>query len=444
MEHLDTALPEATIDRLTRPLARFVHVQAASGVVLFIASVVAIVLANTAWGEAVYHFWETPFEVVLGSFVFHSTVLHLINDGLMAIFFFVIGLEVKREIVSGELRDIRKAVLPIFAAVGGMIVPAGIYLAVVGTGEAHRGWGIPMATDIAFVVGCLAILGNRVPNSLRVMLLSLAIADDIGAILVIAIGYTESISWSWLVVGLLGIGLTSRLAVWGVRSFGVYTMIGAVIWFAFHESGIHATIAGVILGLMTPAQPLVDRGLAGRILDKAKSVLAGDDWDQLKYRAERVRTLERVARESISPLEYLESVLHPWVSFLIMPLFALANAGVALSGDSIGSQVSLAVFLGLVIGKPAGIVIFSLIAVALGFARLPERTTMRMFVGGGFLAGIGFTMALFIADLALSGDALNSAKAGILLGSVAAAVIGSLLLALGKNSLADNEEPSSS
>lgn len=444
MEHMETALPEGTIDRLTRPLARFVHVQAASGVVLFLASVAAIIIANSPWGAAVHHFWETPFEVTLGAFTFHSTVLHLINDGLMAIFFFVIGLEVKREIVSGELREIRKAVLPVVAAIGGMIAPACIYLAVVGTGEAHRGWGIPMATDIAFVVGCLAILGDRVPNSLRVMLLSLAIADDIGAILVIAIGYTESISWSWLVVGLLGIGLTSRLAVWGVRSFGVYTMIGAIIWFAFHESGIHATIAGVILGLMTPAYPLVDRGLAGRILDKAKLVISGDDWEQSKRRAERVRTLERVARESISPLEYLESVLHPWVSFLIMPLFALANAGVALNGDAMGSQISIAVILGLVVGKPLGIVVLSLLAVALGFARLPERTSMRMFVGGGFLAGIGFTMALFIADLALTGDSLNSAKAGILLGSVAAAVIGSVLLAWGKNPEAEQPEPSSS
>ena len=444
MEHLDAALPEATIDRLTRPLARFMHVQAASGVVLFGASVLAIVLANSAWGEAVYHFWETPFEVALGTFTFHSTVLHLINDGLMAIFFFVIGLEVKREIVSGELRDIRKAVLPLVAAVGGMVVPACIYLAVVGTGDAQRGWGIPMATDIAFVVGCLAILGNRVPNSMRVMLLSLAIVDDIGAILVIAIGYTESISWSWLAVGLVGIGLTSRLAVWGVRSFGAYTMIGAVIWFAFHESGIHATIAGVILGLMTPADPLVDRGLAGRILDKAKSIMAGDDWDQSKHRAERVRTLQRVARESISPLEYLESILHPWVSFLIMPLFALANAGVALSVDAMSSQVSLAVILGLLIGKPAGIVIFSLVAVALGFARLPERTNLRMFVGGGFLAGIGFTMALFIADLALADEALNSAKAGILIGSVAAAIVGTLLLTFGKGAAEEGEVPSSS
>jgi Na+:H+ antiporter, NhaA family len=291
-----------------------------------------------------------------------------------------------------------------------------------------RGWGIPMATDIAFVVGCLAVLGSRVPHSLRIMLFSLAIADDIGAILVIAIGYTEDLAWSWLIVGLIAIGVVWILARLGVRSFGIYTLMGVIVWFAFHESGIHATVAGVILGLMTPSRPYMSRGLAGKLLDRAREVVSGEDWETQQHRAERVRVFERVARESVSPLEYLESLLHPWVSFAIMPLFALCNAAVPVTVAKVGSPVSLAVMLGLIVGKPVGIVLFCWLSIRLGLAKLPHDTSWTMVVGGACLAGIGFTMALFISDQALSGELLLEAKTGVLVGSTIAAVLGFGLL----------------
>lgn len=428
MPELFASLPQEPIDRLTAPLRRFLHVQAASGLVLLIASITALVLANSQFGPAYLAFWDLSAEVALGSHAFRETIKHLINDALMAVFFFVVGLEVKRELVQGELRDLRKAILPVAGAIGGMVVPALVYLALQLGQPGMRGWGIPMATDIAFVVGCLAVLGSRVPHSLRIMLLSLAIADDIGAIMVIAIGYTEHLSWPWLSVGAIGIVTVSLLARLGVRSFGVYTLMGIVIWFAFHESGIHATIAGVILGLMTPGRPYVSRGIAGKILDRAREIVSGEEWETLKHRADQARTLERVARETVSPLEYLESLLHPWVSFVIMPLFALCNAAVPVTLAEAGSPVSVAVAAGLVVGKPLGILLFCWLAVRLGLAQLPHDAPWRVIAGGACLAGIGFTMSLFIADLALSSPLLNEAKLGILIGSVLAAVLGFGLL----------------
>jgi NhaA family Na+:H+ antiporter len=288
-----------------------------------------------------------------------------------------------------------------------------------------------MATDIAFVVGCMAVLGSRIPHGLRVLLLSLAIADDIGAILVIAIGYTETMHWGALAWGVAGIAGVSALARLGVRSFAIYTALGAGIWFAFHESGIHATIAGVAIGLMTPARSYVSETLFGQMIDRVSQVTRGDGFASLSDRASRVRRLQRAAREMISPLEYLEGLLHPWVGFVIMPLFAFANAGVPFELSDLGDPVAMAVGVSLVIGKPLGIVGVSFLAVRLGLARLPEGVGWGALAGGGFLAGIGFTMALFIAGLALDGPALNAAKVGILAGSALAAVAGvGMLLAL--------------
>jgi NhaA family Na+:H+ antiporter len=346
----------------------------------------------------------------------------------MAIFFFVIGLEVKREIVLGELRDIRRAALPIAAAIGGMVVPAAIYLSLQAGQLAERGWGIPMATDIAFVVGCMAVLGSRIPHGLRVLILSLAIADDIGAILVIAIGYTSEIYWGTLAWGVVGIAGVSVLARLGVRSFGIYAVLGAGIWFAFHESGIHATIAGVVIGLMTPARAYLSESRFGQILSQATRVLRGGGFESLSDRTGRVRRFQRAARELISPVEYLENLLHPWVAFAIMPIFAFANAGVPFELSDFGDPVALAVGISLVIGKPLGIVAFSALAIRLGLARLPEGVGWGALLGGGFLAGIGFTMALFISELALDGAALNAAKVGVLAGSAVAAIVGVTIL----------------
>jgi NhaA family Na+:H+ antiporter len=422
------ALPEKPIRRLTVPLERFMHVEAASGIVLLAATIIALVLANSVWSSGFLGFWKTEMGFTLGGFDMHHSLQHWINDGLMAIFFFVIGLEVKRELVIGELRDPRRAALPIVAALGGMAAPAAIYLALEAGGPGARGWGIPMATDIAFVVGCMAILGSRVPNGLRVVLLSLAIADDIGAILVIAIGYTDSLNMTALLLGFVGLGLVFFLSRLGVRSLLMYTLVGTLVWLAFHESGVHATIAGVLLGLLTPTRAYLEHSIFGQILDRGADIFHGGAWNDVSHRAIKVARFRELARETVSPVEYLEAVLHPWVSFLIMPLFALANAGVPFELSDFADPVAQAVAAGLLIGKPLGIVVFSFVAIRVGLARLPEGVGWGALSGGGFLAGIGFTMALFIAGLALEGDVLDAAKVGVLGASALAATIGMLVL----------------
>ena len=421
-------LPAAPIDRLVGPFTRFLHVEATSGIVLLLFTAAALALANSPFAEGFLGIWKIPLGFEIGEFRVSHSLKHWIDDGLMAVFFFVIGLEVKREIVLGELRDIQRAALPIAAALGGMVVPAGIYLSLQAGQPAEAGWGIPMATDIAFVVGCMAVLGSRIPHGLRVLLLSLAIADDIGAVLVIAIGYTETIHWGALAWGAAGIASVSVLARLGVRSVGIYTVLGVGVWFAFHESGIHATIAGVILGLMTPARSYLSESLFGQMLARATQVIEGGTFETLGDRAGRVRRFKRAAHELVSPLEYLENYLHPWVAFAIMPLFAFANAGVPFQVSDLGDPVAVAVGISLVVGKPLGIVAVSALAIRLGLASLPEGVGWGALAGGGFLAGIGFTMALFIAGLALDEPALNAAKVGILAGSTLAAVVGVTLL----------------
>jgi len=421
-------LPEAPIDRLVGPFTRFLHIEATSGIVLLFFAAAALALANSPFADGFLGIWKIPLGFEIGEFRVSHSLKHWIDDGLMSVFFFVIGLEVKREIVLGELRDIRRAALPIAAALGGMIVPAGIYLSLQSGQPAEAGWGIPMATDIAFVVGCMAVLGSRIPHSLRVLLLSLAIADDIGAVLVIAIGYTETIQWGALAWGAAGIAGVSVLARLGVRSVGIYTVLGAGVWFAFHESGIHATIAGVILGLMTPARSYLSETLFSQMLARLGQVIEGGGFESLSDRAGRVRRFKRATRELISPVEYLESYLHPWVAFAIMPLFAFANAGVPFQVSDLGDPVAVAVGVSLVIGKPLGIVAVSALAIRLGLASLPEGVGWGALAGGGFLAGIGFTMALFIAGLALDEPALHAAKVGILAGSTLAAVVGVTIL----------------
>ncbi len=426
----DDLLPREPIHRIVEPIARFMHVEAASGVLLLLCTAIALVLANSGAGDWYAAIWKTKVGFSFGDFSMVHSLKHWINDGLMAVFFFVVGLEVKRELVLGELRDPRRAALPVAAALGGMIVPAGLYLALQGGGEAARGWGIPMATDIAFVVGCLAVLGPRVPKILRVVLLSLAIVDDIGAILVIAIGYTESVDLRMLGLAFVGLALIWALGRAGARSFGIYVIIGAVVWFGFHESGVHATIAGVLMGLLTPARSYLPTGTVSALLRRADETLHGGSWVHMHHRSDAVRGFTEKVREVISPLEYLEGTLHPWTSFVIMPVFALANAGVAFSASDFGSPVAVAIMAGLVIGKPVGILLMSLLAVKLITKGLPEGLTWPALAGGGFLAGIGFTMALFIADLALDGAALNAAKVGVLGASAVAAVVGMATLVM--------------
>ncbi len=423
-QNRERLLPHEPIHRLVDPLARFLHVEAASGVLWLVCTAIALVLANSAASDWYVGLWQTRVGFSIGGFAMDHSLQHWINDGLMAIFFFVIGLEVKREMVLGELRDVKRAALPVAAALGGMIVPAGLYLALQGSTEAARGWGIPMATDIAFVVGCMAVLGPRVPRILRVMLLSLAIVDDIGAILVIAIGYTESLNTTALVLACAGLGVMWGLGRLGVRSFGVYVILGVLIWFGFHESGVHATIAGVLMGLLTPARTYVPQNVVSSLLRRADETLHGGTWVNMHHRSDAVRGFTDAVREVISPLEYLEGTLHPWTSFLIMPVFALANAGVPFSTSDFGDPVAVAIMAGLVIGKPVGILLLSFLAVKFVTKGLPEGLTWSSLVGGGFLSGIGFTMALFISGLALTGPILNAAKVGVLGGSAIAAVLG--------------------
>ncbi len=421
-------LPRTPVDRIVAPLARFLHVEAASGIALLAVTALALILANSPASESFLGLWKTPLGFEFGSFEVRHSLKHWINDGLMAILFFVIGLEVKRELVLGELRDRRRAALPIAAALGGMIAPAGIYLAFQFGEPGERGWGIPMATDIAFVVGCMAVLGSRIPRSLRVMLLSLAIADDIGAVLVIAFGYTSDLSWAALGLGVLGIGAVLGLTGIGVRSTPIYVVVGTLVWFAFHESGVHATIAGVILGLITPTRSWLSDSALGEIVEKTQRFARGGGWNVGAERHAALRQMEQAARETLSPLERLETTMHPWVGFAIMPLFAFANAGVPFEVRDFRDPIAAAVIAGLVVGKPVGIVLFSWLAVRLGLATLPDGVGWKVLAAAGLLAGIGFTMAIFIASLALDEALLDGAKVGVLLASTIAAIGGMALL----------------
>jgi Na+:H+ antiporter, NhaA family len=370
--------------------------------------------------------WHTYVGLEVGSFKLGGELGHFfINDVLMAVFFFVVGLEIKRELVAGELKDPQKAALPVAAALGGMIAPALIYYGLQRGTPGERGWGVPMATDIAFVVGAMALLGPRVPPSLKVMLLSLAIADDIGAVVVIAVFYSTGLSWGWLGAAAGAFALTYALNRVGVRSVAVYVVLGAVAWLSMLESGVHPTIAGVVLGLMTPSAAWV--GATDFRLSVA-DVLGRIDDESIEVEGPERELLAFAARESVSPLERLEGFLHPWVGFVIMPLFALANAGVAVKPEQVTSPVATAVAAGLFLGKPAGVLLFSLLAVRVGVAKLPDGVSWAMVTGGGFLAGIGFTMSLFVAGLALSDDLLAAGKIGTLCGSVASAAVGAAIL----------------
>ena len=423
-------LPKEPVDAVIDPFKSFLHIESASGIVLLVTAITALVLANSPLADGFLAFWQKKVGFTFGTFQVYHSLQHWINDGLMAIFFFVIGLEVKRELVLGELRDLRQAALPIAAAIGGMIVPAAVYLALQYGAPGQRGWGITMATDIAFVVGCLAVLGSRIPNSFRVLLLSLAIADDLGAIMVIAIGYTESLNLTALVLGIIGIGVLLGLMRAGVRNFAIYLLLMVLVWFGFHESGIHATIAGVIFGLITPTKAWIGEKQLGDIFQRTGHFLRGDGWGASGERYAALRQAEVATRKSLSPLERFETELHPWVGFVIMPIFALANAGVSIQLSDFTNPVATAVGLGLLAGKPIGIVLFSWLAVKIGLAKLPEGINWGAITGGGFLAGIGFTMAIFIASLALEDALLDAAKVGILGGSALAGIAGVILLIL--------------
>lgn len=425
---IDAELPTERIHRAAQPVTRFLGVQSASGGILLISTILALAIANSRFANNFTAFWETAISISWGRHETTNSLQHWINEGLMVIFFFVVGLELKREFVVGQLNSLRAAVLPIGAALGGMVVPAGLYLVLQWGESGHTGWGIPMATDIAFMIGCLTLLGRRVPNTLRVLLLSLAVADDLGAVLVIAFGYSRHIALAFLLMGFIGIGIMVFTAWLGARSVPIYVVQGILIWFAFHESGIHATIAGVIIGLLTPVTPWISEGLLARMVRRLEFFLTHGFFRDPAYKREMLKKLELAARESISPLERLEVALHPWVAFLIIPLFAFANAGVQLNWQGFTDPIAIAIFVGLALGKPLGVILGCLACVSTGLARLPDGVSWPMLASSSVLTGIGFTMSLFIADLALQGPELGAAKVGVLTGSTVCAAVGLGLL----------------
>lgn len=422
-------LPSEPVDKLTKPFTQFLRIEAAASAVLLICAVLALVFSNTALSARFLSLWEIHAGIRLDHFELLRSLKQWINDGLMTLFFFVGALELKREIVLGELSNPRIATLSLAAALGGMIVPAILFYVLQDSGAGSHGWGAVMATDTALVIGCLAILGSRIPQSLRLFLLSLAIFDDIGAILVVAFGYGGAIHWSALCWVALGILIVAGIARMGIRSVPIYFLLGGGIWFALDASGIHPTVAGLILGLMTPARSWVSDNRLRAILGRVMAYPRGDHWSGDTPDRQDLQRAAVAAREALSPVERLESVLHPWVAFTIMPLFALANAGLRISPTDAHKTVFMAIFLGLFLGKPIGVVLFSFIAVKLRLAERPPELSWSLLAAGALLTGIGFTMALLIAALAFGPGLLNPAKLGILAASAASATAGLIALA---------------
>lgn len=409
---------------ITRAVAEFLATEVAGGVVLVIAAATALAWANSPWRDSYHTLWETRLAVEVGSLSISLDLRHWVNEGLMALFFLVVGLEIKRELVEGELRDPRRAALPVVAALGGMVVPAALYLAILGPGPASRGWGIPMATDIAFALGVAALVARRLPPPLRLFLLTLAIVDDIGAIVVIAFFYSGGVNMPSLGVAfvvLLAVYALSRL---GVTATPLFVCLGTLLWLALHSSGVHGTLAGVAMGLLAPTSPSLAREI---VLSRGAEIADVST-------AAAARSTSRIARLSVSQVVWLAHALHPWTSFAIVPAFALANAGLPLSASALGaaasSRVAVAIVVALVAGKTIGISAFAWIACRVGLATLPAGATFSQVFGLAALGGIGFTVSLFISDLAFGTSPLaDQAKAGILAATVLASCLGALLLA---------------
>jgi NhaA family Na+:H+ antiporter len=409
--------------RVARPLQAFLRLEASSGLVLLAATIVALIWANVA-GDSYTDLWATTVTFSVGDWSIEESLLHVVNDGLMTIFFLVIGLEVKRELTVGELRTRRAAMMPLAAAAGGMILPAAIYLAVTAGGVGTDGWGVPIATDVAFALGALAALGSRVPPALLAFLLGVAVIDDIGAILVIAVAYSSDLNLVWLGVAIAGLAAIALLNRVGVRYLGVYIVLGIAVWFATFESGVHATIAGVALGLMTPARPFQPHDV---VRSAAARAAAAPEvrWGRLAW----------LAREAEPPLDRVEHALHPWSSFVVLPIFALANAGIVLSASAIEAatetRVALGIILGLVVGKTLGLTLGAWLAVRLGLGVMPRGVSWLHMVAVAGIAGIGFTVSLFITELAFTdADLVAAAKIGVLCGSTIALLVGVALMLL--------------
>ncbi len=429
------------IEKFIHPFQAFLHTEASGGILLLICTFVALLWANLPFSESYFHLWHTNISIQFGNSHLSYSLHHWVNDGLMAIFFFVVGLEIKREFMVGELSTAKQAALPIAGALGGMLFPALFYTYFNLGKEGSAGWGIPMATDIAFVIGILALLGSRVPIGLKVFVIALAIADDIGAVLVIAIFYTSDISFLSLIIGAGFILLLIIANLSGIKNLLIYIILGIGLWLAFLFSGVHATVAGVVLAFTIPASSRIN---SLEFMEEGKKLLddfdrAGEEVESTLTNEERLvaaQSLEKNSIKVMTPLSRFENMLHPWVTFLIMPLFALVNAGVSFEGDLISSltnSISAGIIAGLFLGKQFGIFIFTWLAIKLGVASKPDGTSWSKIYAAAILCGIGFTMSLFIANLAFSDAALlDVSKIGILAASLISGVIGFIAL---KNSL---------
>ncbi|PCO04531.1 Na+/H+ antiporter NhaA [Microbulbifer flavimaris] len=430
---------ESAFGRLVTPFEEFIHRQSSSGILLMISAIAALVIANSPMQEAYKHLLHMPISLGAGDWELSLTVHHWINDALMAVFFFLVGLELKREFLVGELSELKQAVLPIMAAIGGMVIPALIYAGLNPDGDAARGWGIPMATDIAFAVGCIALLGNRVPRAVVMFLVALAIVDDLGAILVIAIWYTESVNMAALAAAGVLVVILWLLKAAGVRSSPAYIFVGLLLWYEFYLSGIHATLAGVVTAMAMPARPKYDPVAFSTFVKDIirsfdRSFRPGDKIIANDALRARVMALGNGVKLAQSPLQRMETRLHTPVAFLIIPIFALANAGIPIdsftTGSAVLNPVTLGVILGLVFGKLIGIVGATWIGWRLGLGSLPKGATFHHIVGVALLGGIGFTMSIFISELAFYGkeELLIQAKAGVLLASLIAGISGFMIL----------------
>lgn len=424
--------PQILTERALSALERFSHIEAVSGIVLLLAAMTALIWANSPFAESYEHFWNTQLTFGLGDFTVSRSLHFLVNDGLMTIFFLVVGAEIRQEIRDGALANMKLATLPLGAALGGVMMPAIIYMLLNHGTAASAGWAVPTATDIAFAVGVLALLGKSIPGGVRILLLALAIIDDIVAILIIAVFYTASLDYMGLVVAVGGLLLVLLLQRMGIGKAYAYVVPGAIVWFGLLKTGVHPTLAGVILGLMTPvkSRPAHERPLEtiGRTFHELMDRFSqpGDDPEAV---AKPLKQLRHAQREVLPPVQRIQVSLHPWVAYGVMPLFALANAGVSLAGANLDETLSHTVFTGvilaLVLGKPLGVMLASVTLVKLNICTLPDGVTWKGVALVGLLAGIGFTMSIFIASLAFSDPALlSSAKLSVLAASSVAAVIG--------------------
>lgn len=435
---------EALIERIIHPVEQLIRNRPISGILLFSSVALALIWANSSFKESYHHLWEIPFSLSIGDYSLSRTLHYWINEGLMAIFFFVIGLEIKREIYQGQLSSLKKASLPIAAAIGGMLVPAVIFIIFNKGGAGESGWGVPMATDIAFALGILSLLGKKVPTSIKIFLTALAIVDDLGAVLVIALFYTNNLLLNYLELGaffflILGIG---NLV--GIRKTAFYSIFGICgLWVAFLHSGVHATLAGVIVAMTIPSKSKINEGKLimqfNLLLTKFKNTKMVRGFYVSPKQGKIIEEMKATSEKAESPLQKLEHALSPFVSYFIIPLFALVNSGIEIDGElwsSMGSAVPMGIMIGLLLGKVVGISFFSFIMVKSGLAELPSNTNWGLMIGAGILGGIGFTMSIFISELAFETEILRTqAKMAVMLASTLAAIIGLSVIRLFGNNI---------